>query len=47
VTDIPWITVLTLTPLAGGFVLLGIERDQKTSARWLALLFSGLALAQA
>ncbi|HKS37877.1 MAG TPA: hypothetical protein VJW76_11845 [Verrucomicrobiae bacterium] len=44
-TDFPWLTALTFTPLVGGLLLLGL--DQKSLARWLALGFNLLTLAMA
>lgn len=46
-TDFPWITALTLTPLVGGVLLIGVEREKRVLARWLALLFCGVSLALA
>jgi NADH-quinone oxidoreductase subunit M len=41
-TEFPWLTTLTFTPLVGGLLLLGLER--KSLARWLALGFNLLTL---
>jgi NADH-quinone oxidoreductase subunit M len=40
----PLLTILTLTPVVGGLLLLGLGKDQKRLARGLALGFSMLAL---
>ena len=40
----PFITVLTLIPLAGAALLVGLGRHHRKLARWLALGFSFLAL---
>jgi NADH-quinone oxidoreductase subunit M len=40
----PLITLLTLTPLVGGIVVLGLGSEQKSLARKLAFAFSLLAL---
>ena len=40
----PLLTILTLTPVVGGLLLLGLGKDQKRLARGLALGFSVLAL---
>jgi NADH-quinone oxidoreductase subunit M len=46
-TGFPWITALTLTPLVGGLMIVGLEKDRNRLARGLAFLFSvvGLVLA--
>jgi NADH-quinone oxidoreductase subunit M len=41
----PWISVLTLTPLAGAFLLLLLPRQKRNVARILAVASSTLALA--
>src|SRR6266478_1855969 len=43
----PFITVLTLIPLAGAALLVGLGPDHRKLARWLALGFSFVALAVA
>jgi len=43
----PWLTTLTLVPLFGGLILVGLDAEQKRLARGLALAFSFLALALA
>jgi NADH-quinone oxidoreductase subunit M len=45
--SVPIITILTLLPLIGGFILLGLGSDKKQLARWLALGFSFGSLAVA
>lgn len=42
--NLPLLSLLTLTPLAGAAVLLALPAPQKRVARQVALLFSGLAL---
>ena len=44
-SDFPIITILTLVPLLGGFIVLGLGSAQSRFARPLALSFSFLALA--
>lgn len=44
-TPFPWLTILTIVPVAGAIVLLGVTERNKNLARWLALAFSFLALA--
>jgi NADH-quinone oxidoreductase subunit M len=46
-TTLPLITILTLIPLIGGVVVVGLERESNRLARWLALAFSFLGLALA
>jgi len=41
---IPLITVLTLTPLVGAALIAGLEKEQRTLARWLGLGFNAVAL---
>ena len=43
----PWITVLTLTPLVGGFVVIAVGARRSRLARCLALAFSFVSLALA
>ncbi|MHB8303600.1 MAG: complex I subunit 4 family protein [Acidobacteriaceae bacterium] len=43
-TAFPWLTVLTVVPVAGAIVLLAVGGRNKNFARWLALTFSFLAL---
>jgi len=43
VTDFPWLTTLTFTPLIGGFLVIGIGA-QRNLARSLALTFSSVSL---
>jgi NADH-quinone oxidoreductase subunit M len=40
----PWISVLTIVPVAGALVLFGIGERNKNLVRWLALAFSFIAL---
>jgi len=42
---VPILTLLTLLPLIGAVVVIGISSEHKRLARWLALLFSALGLA--
>jgi len=42
---LPLLTILTLVPLLGGFVVVGFGAEQKRLARWLSLGFSFGALA--
>ncbi|PYK61683.1 MAG: NADH-quinone oxidoreductase subunit M [Verrucomicrobia bacterium] len=42
-TDFPWLTTLTFTPLIGGFLVIGIGA-QRNLARSLALTFSSVSL---
>lgn len=41
----PWLTVLTLLPVAGALFVLSFGGNNKNVARWLALTFSFIALA--
>jgi len=43
-SDVPVLTLLTLLPLVGGSVIVGMGQEQKRLARWLALGFSLMAL---
>jgi len=43
-TQFPWITVITLLPLLGGFVIIGVEQQRARLARGLALGISLAAL---
>ena len=43
-TAFPWLTILTILPVAGAIVLLAVGGRNKNFARWLALAFSFLAL---
>jgi NADH-quinone oxidoreductase subunit M len=43
-TTFPWITILTALPLVGALVVLAIGGREKTTARWMALTFSLIAL---
>ncbi|MHB1023717.1 MAG: complex I subunit 4 family protein [Acidobacteriaceae bacterium] len=40
----PWITVLTIVPVAGALVLLGLGGRNKNLVRWMALAFSAISL---
>jgi NADH-quinone oxidoreductase subunit M len=42
---LPLLTLLTLLPLLGGLVVIGLGPENRKLARWLSLLFSGGALA--
>src|SRR2546425_280685 len=44
VTDFPWLTALTLIPLIGGCVVIGIGAQRRNLARGLALTFSLVSL---
>ena len=44
---LPLLTLLTLLPLIGGLVVVGLGAEQKRLARWLSLGFSLGALALA
>jgi NADH-quinone oxidoreductase subunit M len=44
-TNFPWITALTLLPVAGALVVLVLGERNKNLSRWTALAFSFLALA--
>jgi NADH-quinone oxidoreductase subunit M len=46
-SDFPFITLLTLAPLFGGFVVIGLGADQRKLARGLAIIFSLVALSLA
>src|SRR5262245_55862628 len=46
-TGIPWITLLTLTPLVGAVLIAGLEKEKKSVARGLGLGFMLAALALA
>ena len=41
---VPWITILTLVPLVGAAVVIGLQREQKQLARLLSLLLSFVSL---
>ena len=41
---LPYLTILTLIPLVGGVVLMGLDAKPSTLPRWLALLFHALSL---
>jgi len=41
---IPIITILTLLPLVGGILIIGLGSEKKQLARWLGLIFSFAAL---
>ena len=41
---LPYLTILTLIPLVGGVVLVGLDAKPSTLPRWLALLFHALSL---
>ena len=43
----PWITLLTFTPLVGGFIVIGLAGRSRNAARGLALTFSLVAFAVA
>src|SRR5207245_2416862 len=43
-SDFPWLTVLTLTPLAGAVIVAGVDLDRKGLARGLSFCFSLLSL---
>ncbi|MGA1237275.1 MAG: complex I subunit 4 family protein [Limisphaerales bacterium] len=42
-SGLPWLTLLVLTPLLGGFVVMGLDRSRSELARGLALAVSGLS----
>jgi NADH-quinone oxidoreductase subunit M len=42
---LPLLTLLTLTPLVGGLLVIGLDAEQKRLARWLSLGFGFAALA--
>jgi len=46
-SNFPWLTILTLMPLIGGIVIVGLDSEQKRFARALALVISlsGLSMA--
>ena len=46
-SNVPWLTILTLMPLIGGIVIVGLDSEQKRFARVLALVISlsGLGMA--
>ena len=46
-TAFPIITLLTLLPLVGGLIVIGLGADKKQLARWLSLGFSFASLALA
>jgi len=43
----PWITLLTIVPLAGALIMLALREQNKNAVRWTALAFSFAALALA
>jgi NADH-quinone oxidoreductase subunit M len=43
-SNFPWLTILTLVPLIGGMIVIGLDSDQKRLAKTLALASSLLAL---
>src|SRR5690348_10582693 len=44
-SNLPWLTILTLVPLVGGFVVLSLPPARAREARWLALALSLVSLA--
>ena len=46
-TDFPWLTILTFTPLIGGFLVISIGAQRRNLARSLALTFSLVSLGPA
>jgi NADH-quinone oxidoreductase subunit M len=44
---IPYLTILTLVPLAGGIIVAGLGAGQKNLVRWMSLCFSLVSLAGA
>ena len=45
--NLPWLTILTLVPLLGGIMVVGLGAEQRRLARGLALAFSLVGLAGA
>src|SRR2546427_1649520 len=43
--NFPWLTVLTLVPVVGGMIVVGLSGEQKKLSRRLAFLFSLISLA--
>lgn len=44
-SSLPWITILTLIPLFGGFIVLSLPAARSREARWLSLALSLVSLA--
>src|SRR5579859_196375 len=44
-STVPWITILTLVPLLGGIIVLGLPADRQRQARWMGLGLSLVSLA--
>ena len=42
--NMPWLTILTLVPLFGGIIVVGLGAEQKRLARGLAFAFSLVGL---